>query len=61
MSLVEPPLNLISLPNIKMGLDGGDGRRAFIPTERSFFLDIHLERSVDWEERKESNRELAES
>lgn len=45
MSLVESPLYLILLPNVKIRLDRSDGRRVLFPAERSFVLNIHGERS----------------
>jgi hypothetical protein len=48
MSLVEFPLNLVTLPNVKIGLDRGNGRRALfpIPTKCGFVLNIHGKRSI---------------
>lgn len=47
MSLLEFSLNLVTLPNVEIGLDGGyRGRTLFtIPTECGFVLDIHGGRS----------------
>ena len=41
MSLKEFPMDLISIYNIEVGLDRGDGLGTLFPSGRGFVLDVH--------------------
>ena len=58
MSLLEIPLYLVLLPNVKIGLGRGHRRRILPPAKWSFVLDVHEEqgRGVEVVERGRARR-----